>query len=327
MPKKSLLLFSLLLSGLLSFAEKNSLHWKELIVAQDGSGNYTKIQDAINDILAHKYEEVTLRIRNGIYNEKIVVPDAVSHIRFIGDSKERTIITNADYSGKFVDADTVNNKKKYSTSSSYTMYVHANDISIENLTIQNAAGRVGQAVALSVDGDRFRIRNCNILGNQDTLLSNGDGSRQYYEDCFIEGTTDFIFGSATALFKNCTLKCLTNSYITAASTSEHQQFGYVFVNCRLIAAEECKLQYLGRPWRPFAKVVFMNCEMDKHIRPEGWHNWGKKENEATAYYAEYNNTGVGAATDKRVTWSHQLTAEEAKQYSQESIFKDWKPSF
>ncbi|MBN9295428.1 MAG: pectin esterase [Filimonas sp.] len=326
MRLKSFFLLSFLFLAAFSFAQtKPSL--KEIVVAQDGSGNYTTIQDAIDNVRAYVPEHVTIRIKNGTYHEKVVVPAWVTNVSFIGESKEKTIITNADYSGKFMDADTVNNKKKFSTFNSYTMYVHGNDISLENLTIQNTAGRVGQAVALHIDGDRFQVKNCNLLGNQDTLLTANDTARQYFTDCYIEGTTDFIFGNATAIFRNCTIKSLTNSYVTAASTTDRQQFGYVFFNCKLIAADECKLEYLGRPWRAYAKVVFINCELGAHIRPEGWHNWGNKDNEATAYYAEYKNTGAGAATDKRVTWSHQLTAKEAKLYTQDKIFNGWKPSF
>jgi pectinesterase len=222
-------------------------------------------------------------------------------------------------------ADTTANKKKFTTFSTYTLYVQGNDVRIENLTVKNTAGRVGQAVALHVDGDRFIIKNCNLLGNQDTLLTANDTSRQYYFNCFIEGTTDFIFGGATAIFQDCTIKSLTNSYITAASTSTLQSFGYVFFNCKLIASDEAKLVYLGRPWRAYARTVFIGCEMGAHIRPEGWHNWSKTENESTAFYAEYNNNGAGAATDKRVAWSHQLTKKEAKQYSVANIFRGWKP--
>jgi len=306
-------------------AQTSTVYPQQITVAKDGAGNYKTIQEAIDAVRAYSPEHIIINIKNGIYHEKILVPAWVTNVSLIGESKDGTIITYEDYSGKFMNADTVNNKKKFSTFNSYTMYVHGNDISIENLTIKNAAGRVGQAVALHVDGDRFVIKNCNLLGNQDTLLTANDSSKQYYLNCFIEGTTDFIFGNATAVFQDCTIKSLSNSYVTAASTTEHQQYGYVFFNCKLIATDECKKEYLGRPWRAHAKVVFIGCEMGKHIFPEGWHNWGKKENEATAYYAEYNNRGEGAATDKRVAWSHQLSKKEAKQYTIENIFNGWKP--
>jgi len=307
-------------------AQTNIVYPQQITVAKDGSGNYTTIQQAIDAVRAYSPEHITINIKNGVYHEKVTVPAWITNVSFIGESREGTIITYEDFSGKFMNAaDTVNDKRKFSTFNSYTMYVHGNDISIENLTIKNAAGRVGQAVALHVDGDRFVVKNCSLLGNQDTLLTANDNSKQYYLNCHIEGTTDFIFGNATAVFQDCTIKSLSNSYITAASTTQHQQFGYVFFNCRLIAGEECQQEYLGRPWRAYAKVVFINCELGKHIRSEGWHNWNKKENESTAYYAEYNNSGEGAATDKRVAWSHILTRKESKQYTLANIFNGWKP--
>lgn len=299
-----------------------------LVVAKDGSGDYKTIQEAINAVRAYSPVPVNISIKNGVYNEKVVVPAWVTNITFTGESRDKTIISNDDYSGKFISADTVNNKQKFGTFNSYTVLVHGNDVTFRELTIRNTAGRVGQAVALHVDGDRFKIRNCNLLGNQDTLLTASDSSRQYYNNCFIEGTTDFIFGPATAVFDSCTIKSLSNSYITAASTSVRQRFGYVFLNCRLIASGEATKVFLGRPWRAYARTVFINCEMDKHIRPEGWNNWSNPENEKTAYYAEYSCSGPGSATDKRVTWSRQLTKKEAKEYTLPAIFGGtnvWKP--
>lgn len=295
---------------------------QQLTVAQDGSGDYTTIQEAINAVRAYSPEHVTITIKNGIYIEKVTVPAWVTNISFVGESRENTIISYTDYSGKYFAkcADTLTNKAKHSTFTSYTMWVQGNDVDIKNITIRNTAGRVGQAVALHVDGDRFVIQNCNLLGNQDTLLTANGESRQYYYNCYIEGTTDFIFGAATAVFQNCTIKSLLNSFITAASTTEHQQFGYVFLNCKLIAANEAQKVFLGRPWRAYAKTVFIDCELGKHIVPEGWNNWSKKENEQTAFYAEYHNTGEGAAIGKRALWSKQLTDKEAKQYTLENIF-------
>ncbi|MES2775129.1 MAG: pectinesterase family protein [Bacteroidota bacterium] len=320
-----LLMLNVLLITTFTHGQTAIQYPKNITVAKDGSGNYKTIQEAVNAIRAYSPEHNTIYIKNGVYNEKVNVPAWVTNISFVGESRENTIISYNDYSGKFISSDTVVNKQKFTTFTTYTMYVAGNDVTIENLTIRNTAGRVGQAVALHVDGDRFVIKNCNLLGNQDTLLTANDDARQYYLNCYIEGTTDFIFGNATAIFQDCTIKNLSNSFITAASTTQHQTFGYVFFNCKLIAAEEAKLVYLGRPWRAYAKVAFIGCDMGKHIRPEGWENWGRKENEATAYYAEYNNTGEGAATGKRVAWSHQLSKKEAKKYTLENIFSGWKP--
>lgn len=302
----------------------------KLTVAQDGSGDYTTIQEAINACRDLGYARVTIHIKNGIYKEKLFIPSWKTAISLIGEDRDHTIITYDDYSGKEnLNANEPGSKPKLSTFTSYTMLIQGNDISLENLTIQNTAGRVGQAVALHVEGDRVSVKNCNITGNQDTLLVTRDGSRQYFKDCFIEGTTDFIFGEATALFVNCTVKSLANSFITAASTREHTAYGFVFLYCKLIADSEATSVYLGRPWRPFARTVFMYCELGNHIRAEGWDPWKGDamfpDKDKTAFYAEYKNYGPGADISKRVGWSKQLTKKEAKQYTVKTIFRDWNP--
>ncbi len=150
-------------------------------------------------------------------------------------------------------------------------------------------------MALNVQGDRFVCRNCALLGNQDTLYAAAEGSRQYYDNCYIEGTVDFIFGKSIAVFQSCTIKSLSNAYITAAATPGYQSHGFVFFDCKLIAAPEATKVYLGRPWRPNSHTVFIRSEMGNHILPAGWDNWGNPANEKTAYYAEYKSTGPGAA--------------------------------
>ncbi|BAV07169.1 Pectin methylesterase [Filimonas lacunae] len=299
-----------------------------ITVAQDGSGHFRTIQEAINAVRAYSPLHIVISVKKGVYHEKIEIPSWVTNVDIIGAGKDSTIITNADYSGKFLHADTTVNKEKFSTFTSYTVRVMGNDINIAGLTIENASGRVGQAVALHVEGSRFTMIDCKLLGNQDTLFTANDGSQQCFISCWIEGTTDFIFGNATVVFVDCTIKSLTNSYVTAASTTERQQYGYVFVNCKLIADATADKVYLGRPWRANAKVVFANCELGKHIRAEGWHNWDNPANEQTAYYAEFSNKGEGAATGGRVAWSKQLTTEEGSRYIdyQKNIFKDWVPA-
>src|SRR5690606_246244 len=180
-------------------------------------------------------------------------------------------------------------KGRNSTFLTYTVLVEGNDFIAKNLTIQNTAGDVGQAIALSINADRCYIENCNILGNQDTLYTSGEGFRQYFSNCYIEGTTDFIFGQATVLFEKCRIHSKRNSYITAASTPKDIPYGFVFMNCNLTADENVTEVYLGRPWRIHAKTVFLECEMDENIKPEGWHSWSKPEAEKTTYYAEYNS--------------------------------------
>jgi len=285
-----------------------------VIVAKDGSGDYTSIQEAINGAKSFPYERISIHIKNGVYYEKIKVHEWNTNITLIGESKENTIITYDDYFGKM-------NMGRNSTFYTYTLLVEADDFVAKNLTIQNTAGEVGQAVALSVFSNRVVISNCNLLGNQDTVYASGKG-KQYFKDCYIEGTTDFIFGSATAFFENCQIHSKKNSYITASSTPEGAEFGYVFKNCKLTADEDVTEVYLGRPWRIYAQTVFINCDEGKHIRSEGWHNWSKPEAEKTAFYAEYENTGEGFQPDKRVLWSHQLTASQAEKYTLSNILGD-----
>jgi pectinesterase len=180
-----------------------------IIVAKDGSGNYKTIQEAVNSVRDLGSKRVTILIKNGVYREKLVIPSWKTNISLVGESRDGTIITYDDFSGKQNPGGTdAFGKDKFTTYTSYTVLVQGNDIVIENLTIQNTAGRVGQAVALHVEGDRFIIKNSKLLGNQDTLYAAKENSRQYYENCYIEGTTDFIFGEAIAVFKTVRLKAL-----------------------------------------------------------------------------------------------------------------------
>lgn len=305
----------------------------EITVAQDGSGNYKSIQEAINSIRDLGEKQITIKIKNGTYHEKLIIPSWKTNVKLIGETKTQTIITNDDYSGKVVgEGADVFGLTKMTTYTSYTVLVQGNDVTFENITIINSSGRVGQAVALHVEGDRFVAKNCNMLGNQDTLYAATENSRQFFQDCFIEGTTDFIFGKSTVVFQNCTIKNLSDSYITAASTSKNQAFGFVFLSCKIIADSTVKRVYLGRPWRPFAKTVFIKCDLGKHIVPEGWNPWkGDKmfpDKEKTTFYAEYNSVGLGASTKTRLPWTKQLSDKEAKNYTLKNILggKDhWNP--
>jgi pectinesterase len=254
-----------------------------------------------------------------VYPEKLVIPSWKCNIELVGEDQNSTIITNSDFSGKpNPQGKDAFGKTEFTTYTSYTVLVQGNDFIARNLTIANAAGPVGQAVALHVEGDRCAVINCRLLGNQDTLYAGTENSRQFYMDCYIEGTTDFIFGEATAVFENCEIKSLKNSFITAPATTPRQQFGFVFLNCKLVAADtSVKKVYLGRPWRPYARSVFINTTMDKHIYIVGWDNWRNSENEKTAFFAEYKSKG--ADISKRVPWSHQLTEAEVKKYTLNDI--------
>ncbi|WP_240737368.1 pectinesterase family protein [Hymenobacter metallicola] len=291
-----------------------------MTVAPDGSGDYRTIQEAVNASRDLSQVTVTIFIKNGTYREKLVVPSHKTHVTLLGESNTGVIITFGDYSG---------DAAKHTTYTSHTVLVEANDFTAENITFENSAGPVGQAVALHVEGDRATFRNCRMLGNQDTLYMAVENSRQYYQNCYIEGTTDFLFGTATVVFDGCELRSKRNSYITAASTTGHQKYGYVLLNCKLTANDEAKKVYLGRPWRPNAKTVFINCELGAHITPAGWDNWRNPDNEKTVYYAEYNSTGPGGNSKERVKWARQLTAKEAKKYTLKAIFaggEGWEPA-
>ena len=284
-------------------------------VAQDGSGDFTKIQDAINASPSFPYEKVTVFIKNGTYTEKVRIPEWNTRLVLIGESKENTIIAFDDNFSKI-------NLGRNSTFYTPTLLVEGADFSASNLTIKNTSGDNGQAIALSVIANRVLVSNCNILGNQDTLYLSGEDSKQYFKDCYIEGTTDFIFGGATALFENCVIHSIKSSYITAASTPEGNDFGFVFKNCKLTANPLATAVYLGRPWRIYAKTVYLNCQMGKQIKPEGWENWSKPDAEKKAFYAEYNCNGEGFQPTRRVSWSYQLSKTEAEKYSIENILKD-----
>jgi pectinesterase len=296
----------------------------DFVVAKDSSGQFHTIQEAVNACRDFAERDYVIFVKNGIYCEKLTIPSWKTRITIIGENVDSTIITWNDYSGKLDAAG-----KKFGTFTSFTCLVAGNRIAFENITFVNSAGRVGQAVALHVEGDRCVFRNCKLIGNQDTLFAAGEQSRQYFVDCTIEGTTDFIFGPSTAVFENCTIRSKHDSYITAASTPPGREYGFVFLRCTLVADTGATRVYLGRPWRLYAATAFLNCEMGSHILPEGWHNWNKPEAEKTARYLEYLNAGPGANPTARVTWSRQLTEKEAEGMTSERILagKDnWKPT-
>ena len=285
-----------------------------IVVSQSGKGNFSSIQEAINQTKSFPYERIIILIKNGTYKEKVKIHEWNTNITLVGENKEKTIIAFDDYFSKL-------NLGRNSTFYTPTLSVEANDTVLKNLTISNTAGEVGQAVALGINANRVAVVNCKILGNQDTLYATGEG-KQFFKDCYVEGTTDFIFGSATAYFENCQIHSKKDSFITAASTPEKQPFGFVFNGCQLTADEGITKVYLGRPWRFYAKTAFIGCILGKHILPEGWNNWDKKEAEIHSFYAEYKNTGEGAHPPSRVQWSHQLSAKEILKFNKKNILQD-----
>lgn len=309
--------------GLLLLLSVVSAAWAQerqdtIVVSRDGTGNFRTLQEAIESARAFMDYTVTIYVKNGVYKEKVIVPSWVENIDIIGEDRDKTIITYDDHA----------NINKIGTFRTYTVKVEGSDITFKNLTIENNAAQLGQAVALHTEGDRLKFINCRILGNQDTIYTGAKFTRLYFKDCYIDGTTDFIFGPSTALFEDCIIHSKRNSYVTAASTPKEAKYGYVFKHCKLTAEPGVDKVYLGRPWRPYAYTLFIECELGKHIVLAGWHNWGKQSNEETARYMEYKNTGEGANASERVAWSKQLTKKEAEAVTVDAIFgtqSNWNP--
>jgi pectinesterase len=291
-------------------------------VAPNGDGQFKSIQDAIYAApqgLPSAERPWVIHVKPGVYKELIYVQRERRFIKLEGEDPAKTIITfdlNANLPGP--------DGKPIGTFRTPTVQVDGDGFVAENITFENSAGPVGQALALRVDGDRVSFRNCRFLGWQDTILLNR--GRQYFENCYIAGHVDFIFGGATAFFERCHIHCLRDGYITAASTPADQPFGFVFSNCKITGETPAVKAYLGRPWRAYGATIFLNTEMSEVVRPAGWHNWTGPEREKTARYAEFNSGGPGAQTQARVAWARQLTQAEANAISLEKVLGaggDW----
>lgn len=324
--RKLLLSLVLALAGTLAVNAANKYDNPDtLFVARDGTAEFRNIDDAIEVCRAFMEYHKVIFVKKGTYKKKLIVPSWLTNIEICGEDRDNTIITYDDHANVFIPG----TDRKMGTFRTYTVRVDGNDITFRNITIENNAARLGQAVALHTQGDRLAFVNCRILGNQDTVYTGGINTRLYFKDCHIEGTTDFIFGPSTAWFENCTILSRTDSYITAASTPQDVEYGYVFNRCKIVAAEGVSKVYLGRPWRPYAHTLFMNCQLGKHILPVGWHNWSNTQNEKTARYCEYDNHGEGAATKERAAWTRQLTKKEAAKVTLENVFRQnggWIPN-
>lgn len=294
---------------------------KKITVAQDGSGKYKTVQAALDALPAGNEKPVTIYIKKGVYKEVITVDARKSFVHLQGENATNTILTYNNHAGtRLPNGDTLN------TWTCASAFIYGNDFSASNLTFQNDAGfTAGQAVALRVEGNRAAFINCRMVGNQDVLFLSGSGVKHYFSNCYIEGSTDFIFGAATAVFKNCHIHSKKNSHVTAASTNSIIPYGFVFFDCKLTADSNINKVSLGRPWSPTASVTYINCWLGSHIIAEGWNNWKNPANEATARYAEYNSNGPGANAAARVTWSKQLTAEDVKKYTVQNILGSWNP--
>ena len=310
---------------------------KVIVVAADGSGAFRTVQDAIAAVPENSTARTRITIKPGTYTGPIVVPKSKRAITLVGEDAKTAILTYDKNVNEFIPP----GHDKFNPG----LHVRGDDFRAENLTIANTSGDHGQALAARVDGDRAVFKNCRLLGWQDTLMVN-DG-RQYFKDCYIEGRVDFIYGSGTTVFENCQIHSKNGGYVTAASTPQDHPFGFVFLRCKLtgnetpwnpaatnpattqMAKATTKLTYLGRPWRDYAAVAFIDCELGDHIRPEGWHNWGKSNREQTSRYMEYGSTGPGGDVTQRVGWTKPLTKVEAEAITAAKVLagKDaWDPT-
>ena len=298
----------------------------DAVVSFDGSGTHTTVQAAIDSVPANRSTPFAILIKPGVYKEHILIPSDKPFISLHGEPGElkATVITLDTNVGTLAA-----NGKKITTRESATVFVQAANFSAENISFENTTTLQQhiQALAMYVEADRAIFKNCRFLGWQDTLRL--DSGRQYLKNCYIEGHVDFIYASGTAVFDHCEIHCKADGYITAASTSAENKFGFVFLDCRVTAAPEViKGVYLARPWREFSATAFLRTELPAKVYPQGWHNWDKPEREKTVRYAEYKNTGPGAAPEKRVPWSRQLSDEEAATYTVENILRGndaWSP--
>lgn len=315
---KKLITVLLLLSAGITNGQKK----KQYTVAQDGSGDYKTVQAAFDAVPLNNKKPLTIYVKNGVYKEKLHLDSAKNFVEVIGESKFYTTLSYDDHTGK-----TGTDGKPVNTQTSHSTVIYADNFTARDITFANDAGlNAGQAVGLDSRGDKARFFNCRIVGNQDILLLNNDKGRQYFKDCYIEGTTDFIFGAAPAWFEGCHIHSKKNSHITAASTPHDKTYGFIFNDCVLTADSSLHQVSLGRPWRPYSMVVYMHCYLGQQIKPEGWTNWNQTEYYKTARYAEFENYGPGADIKSRVNWSTQLTTPEAGKITPANVLGGWDPT-
>ena len=337
---RKLICFICAICGVIIAQAKSYDNPDTLFVARDGTGEFRNINEAIEVCRAFMEYHKVIFVKKGTYKEKLVIPQSLTNIEICGEDRDNTIITWDDHANipmafsnwplAISQQPTANSQQpKLGTFRTFTLKIQGSKITLKNITVENNAARLGQAVALHTEGDQLTFINCRFLGHQDTIYTGNANTRLFFKDCYIEGTTDFIFGPSTAWFEGCDIFCKANSYITAASTPQDVPFGYIFNNCRITCDKGVDKVYLGRPWRDYGYTLFMNCELPREIRPEGWHQW-RPEAVKTARYLEYNNRGEGAATNQRVPWSRQLTKKEAQQITLERVFTindNWNPSY
>jgi pectin methylesterase-like acyl-CoA thioesterase len=297
-----------------------------IVVDPDGNGDFKTVQEAVDSVPSKNDHRVVIEVHPGTYNQVLTIPKDKPFISLLGtgDAPEKVILTFDNFAQKIAP-----DGKPFGTRRTGSTFIYGADFFAENLTFQNDAGPVGQAVALFINADRGVFQNCRFIGWQDTLYVNAN--RQYFEDCYIAGHVDYIFGSSICWFENCELHCRQKGSITAASTTQAATFGYVFNHCKITKDDEvpASTTILGRPWRPYGSVTFLDTQMADIVEPRGWDNWANSANESTARYAEWNSSGPGANPEKRLPWTHQLTEEQAKAITIQKVLggsDNWDPA-
>jgi len=319
---------------------------KNIVVALDGSGDYAKIQDAVDAVLSGQQQRTVIYIKNGLYNtEKILVPNDKTNITFRGESRDKIILSYHIYDCK----GGLNNKCPAEDAAKWTgqairtsasVSIQGDGFRAENITFQNTAGPTGQALAIYVTSDKNVFINCNFLGYQDTMLLGKDGTRSYFKNCLVLGRTDYIYGSGIGYFDSCEIRSFGGGWITAPSTPKGQEYGFVFFKCKLTFSgnsprnnDDNQLVSLGRPWHNYPKVTWIKCEMGKEINPLGWPttwNMDYASTSADLHLYEYKNTGAGSDISQRAQWAgiRELSPEEADRYTVKNVLKgkdNWQP--
>lgn len=320
-----------------------------VVVAQDGSGDYCTLQAAIDSAPDNNKEQFVIYIKNGMYDaEKLIIPANKTNLALIGEDREKTVISYHIYDCKSPESENKcpatswalwkENRDLIRTSA--TLTIMADNCLLQNLTIENTAGPVGQALAVTLRGDRLIFRDCNLLGYQDTIFLWDDNKRSYFTNCMILGRTDYIYGGGIAFFQSCEIRSFGGGWITAPSTPESQKYGFVFNECNFTYASNSPREgddgqpvAIGRPWHKYPKVAILHSEMCAEIHPEGWPTTWNMEYAATSdklHLYEYKNRGKGADMTNRAKWVglRNLSSKEAKEYTAIKVLggtDEWNP--
>lgn len=286
----------------------------DIVVDINGSGDYITVQEALDAVPDNNDQSLVILVKKGMYREKVRLSHKKTNVILVGEDVDSTTITWDDYGNKMlVNGDPAIGGHTFST---YTFRADADGFQAYNINFNNSTTK-GQGVAFHSNGDKQILYHCRLTGNQDTYFDNFR-TRRFIKDCYISGTTDFIFGFGVTLFDSCQIHSKRSSYITASSTPQHYKFGHVLKNCFITREQHNDSIYLGRPWFPYSNTVFYECYLPAGIVKEGWGGWSDRQE--TCFYREYNNYGPGSDTTERVDFGKQLTSKQAVEYTMKNIF-------